>query len=174
MAELTTDAAALSSEGWFVADSFGFGVEREMKESGEKGGTEDTSGQQASTFIIEFDRPVDPSPLSTGDLADWQDNYGTGDAAGGIATAQLTITGTISDSSAVDGRYSFAFDGNADTSGGHTQPYGDFLGGVFVGQDSNALTSVEPSAAYFDGRFLTAHDLTREQVYVSETGFDLV
>jgi type VI protein secretion system component Hcp len=26
---------------WFVADSFGFGVEREMKESGEKGGTED-------------------------------------------------------------------------------------------------------------------------------------
>jgi type VI protein secretion system component Hcp len=27
--------------GWFVADSFTFGVEREMKESGEKGGTED-------------------------------------------------------------------------------------------------------------------------------------
>jgi type VI protein secretion system component Hcp len=27
--------------GWFVAESFGFGVEREMKESGEKGGTED-------------------------------------------------------------------------------------------------------------------------------------
>lgn len=27
--------------GWFVADSFNFGVEREMKESGEKGGTED-------------------------------------------------------------------------------------------------------------------------------------
>lgn len=26
---------------WFVADSFSFGVEREMKESGEKGGTED-------------------------------------------------------------------------------------------------------------------------------------
>jgi hypothetical protein len=26
---------------WFIADSFGFGVEREMKESGEKGGTED-------------------------------------------------------------------------------------------------------------------------------------
>ena len=25
----------------FVADSFSFGVEREMKESGEKGGTED-------------------------------------------------------------------------------------------------------------------------------------
>ena len=27
--------------GYFVADSFSFGVEREMKESGEKGGTED-------------------------------------------------------------------------------------------------------------------------------------
>ncbi|BCX46828.1 type VI secretion system effector protein [Haloferula helveola] len=26
---------------WFVADSFSFGIEREMKESGEKGGTED-------------------------------------------------------------------------------------------------------------------------------------
>jgi type VI secretion system secreted protein Hcp len=26
---------------WFIAESFGFGVEREMKESGEKGGTED-------------------------------------------------------------------------------------------------------------------------------------
>jgi hypothetical protein len=30
-----------TSDKWFVADSFGFGVEREMKESGEKGGTED-------------------------------------------------------------------------------------------------------------------------------------
>lgn len=27
--------------GWFVADSFSFGVEREVKESGEKGGTQD-------------------------------------------------------------------------------------------------------------------------------------
>ena len=65
MAESTTDAQALSSEDWFVADSFGFGVEREMKESGEKGGTEaasaDTSGPQAA-FVIQFDRPVDPSP----------------------------------------------------------------------------------------------------------------
>ena len=30
-----------ASDKWFVADSFSFGVEREMKESGEKGGTED-------------------------------------------------------------------------------------------------------------------------------------
>jgi hypothetical protein len=33
--------------------------------------------------------------------------------------------------------------------------------------DSTAVT-------YFDGKFLTAHDLTREQVYLSDTGFDLV
>ncbi|MGL4512210.1 MAG: type VI secretion system tube protein Hcp [Lacipirellulaceae bacterium] len=37
---------SVSTEGydtgeWFIADSFSFGVEREMKESGEKGGTED-------------------------------------------------------------------------------------------------------------------------------------
>jgi len=30
-----------SSSDWFAADSFSFGVEREMKESGEKGGTQD-------------------------------------------------------------------------------------------------------------------------------------
>ena len=35
------DTGARGGEKWFVADSFSFGVEREMKESGEKGGTED-------------------------------------------------------------------------------------------------------------------------------------
>lgn len=30
-----------ANDKWFIADSFGFGVEREMKESGERGGTED-------------------------------------------------------------------------------------------------------------------------------------
>jgi hypothetical protein len=35
------DGAATNDSKWFVADSFSFGVEREMKESGEKGGTED-------------------------------------------------------------------------------------------------------------------------------------
>jgi type VI protein secretion system component Hcp len=33
--------AGYDDKNWFIADSFGFGVEREMKESGEKGGTED-------------------------------------------------------------------------------------------------------------------------------------
>ena len=65
--------------------------------------------------------------------------------AGDLAGA---LSGPAGDAgSAVDGRYSFVFDGNADTSGGHT---------------------------YFDGKFLTAHDLTREQVSLSGTGFDLV
>ncbi|MDX1460138.1 MAG: type VI secretion system tube protein Hcp [Xanthomonadales bacterium] len=36
----TTGPTSISGK-WFVADSFSFGVEREMKESGEKGGTED-------------------------------------------------------------------------------------------------------------------------------------
>ncbi len=38
------DGEAMGPDGsndWFVADSFSFGIEREMKESGEKGGTED-------------------------------------------------------------------------------------------------------------------------------------
>ena len=38
---LPGDVTAAGNSGWFVADSFSFGVEREMKESGEKGGTED-------------------------------------------------------------------------------------------------------------------------------------
>ena len=37
----TDQAATDRSSDFFVADSFSFGVEREMKESGEKGGTED-------------------------------------------------------------------------------------------------------------------------------------
>ena len=36
-----TTAGPGGSNDWFVADSFSFGVERELKESGEKGGTED-------------------------------------------------------------------------------------------------------------------------------------
>jgi hypothetical protein len=41
---LSSSVGRLSPVGavdWFIADSFSFGVEREMKESGEKGGTED-------------------------------------------------------------------------------------------------------------------------------------
>ena len=37
----TTDTGEWNAGEWFVADSFSFGVEREMKESGEKGGTQD-------------------------------------------------------------------------------------------------------------------------------------
>lgn len=38
---LATAPADDGANDWFVADSFSFGVEREMKESGEKGGTAD-------------------------------------------------------------------------------------------------------------------------------------
>ena len=98
---MLSSATTSTADDVFVADSFSFGVEREMKESGEKGGTEDTanllsftkvmlrqdtapygsdidvddllvnavitegsedtSGRQLDSFIIEFDRPVDPA-----------------------------------------------------------------------------------------------------------------
>ena len=38
--ELENTSGGIKGE-YFMADSFSFGVEREMKESGEKGGTED-------------------------------------------------------------------------------------------------------------------------------------
>ncbi len=41
LGDIKGEAMAASGAKWFVADSFSFGVEREMKESGEKGGTED-------------------------------------------------------------------------------------------------------------------------------------
>jgi type VI secretion system secreted protein Hcp len=41
MAPETKNDDTGAQSGWFVADSFTFGVEREMKESAEKGGTED-------------------------------------------------------------------------------------------------------------------------------------
>ena len=37
---------------WFVENSFSFGVEREMKESGEKGGTEDAANLQSFTKVM--------------------------------------------------------------------------------------------------------------------------
>ena len=39
--DIKGDVTTAGYEGWFTADSFSFGVEREMKESGEKAGTED-------------------------------------------------------------------------------------------------------------------------------------
>lgn len=41
LAEVSKSDSAYDNGDWFVADSFSFGVEREMKESGEKRGTED-------------------------------------------------------------------------------------------------------------------------------------
>jgi len=39
--DIKGDVTTRGYEGWFTADSFSFSIEREMKESGEKGGTED-------------------------------------------------------------------------------------------------------------------------------------
>jgi type VI secretion system Hcp family effector len=39
--DIKGDVTTAGYEGWFTADSFSFGVEREIKESGERGGTED-------------------------------------------------------------------------------------------------------------------------------------
>jgi hypothetical protein len=59
-----TATAEHTAEDWFVADSFSFGVEREMRMSNEKGLTDaagaDTSGRQFDSFVVTFDRPVDP------------------------------------------------------------------------------------------------------------------
>jgi hypothetical protein len=58
-----------------------------------------------------------------------------------------------------------------------SRSYGDdFLGGIVVAQDGYAATPVEPTArpAYFDGKLLSARDLTDEQVSSSDTGFDLM
>ena len=41
MGDKSIKTAGYDNGEWFIADSFSFGVEREMKESGEKGGTED-------------------------------------------------------------------------------------------------------------------------------------
>ena len=51
------------------------------------------------------------------------------------------------------------------------EPYGaDFSGGVFVGSDAPVAHT-----NYFDGKFLTAHDFTRDQAAHSfDTGFDLI
>jgi type VI secretion system secreted protein Hcp len=50
--------------GWFVAENFGFGVEREMKESGEKAGTEDMNIGVAQLNECTVSKTVDrASPL---------------------------------------------------------------------------------------------------------------
>jgi len=82
-------------------------------------------------------------------------------AHSGISTAQLTISGTISDASAadgsVDGRYSFVFDGNADTSGGHTGGINAAFGDASVRSVtySDADTSGDTSGRQFDGFVIT-------------------
>jgi hypothetical protein len=53
------DVTVPGYEKCFVADSFSFGVEREMKESGEKGGTEDIKPGRPMAWDIVRKTPWD-------------------------------------------------------------------------------------------------------------------
>jgi type VI protein secretion system component Hcp len=44
---------------WFVADSFSFGVERELRESGEKGGTEDINIGVGELQLVRITKSLD-------------------------------------------------------------------------------------------------------------------
>jgi type VI protein secretion system component Hcp len=60
----TAGVADLNGDGWFVADSFSFGVQRETKESGEKGGTLDINIGIGDLEDCEIGKSVDrASPL---------------------------------------------------------------------------------------------------------------
>jgi type VI protein secretion system component Hcp len=54
---------------WFVADSFSFGVEREMKESGEKGGTEDINIGVGELQECTISKSMDASSASLAQFA---------------------------------------------------------------------------------------------------------
>jgi type VI secretion system secreted protein Hcp len=54
---------------WFVANSFSFGVEREMKESGEKGGTADINIGVGELQEVNISKSVDVSTTKLAQLA---------------------------------------------------------------------------------------------------------
>lgn len=54
---------------WFIADSFSFGVEREMKESGEKGGTEDINIGVGELQECTISKSMDAASLELGKLS---------------------------------------------------------------------------------------------------------
>jgi hypothetical protein len=60
-----------------VADSFGFGVEREMKEGGEKGGTEDINTGVGELQEATISKSMDAAPGGADDFSD-----GAGDVDG--------------------------------------------------------------------------------------------
>jgi len=60
----TIDTPGYDDGKWFIADSFSFGVEREIKESGEKGGTEDINIGVGELQPVSISKSMDSaSPL---------------------------------------------------------------------------------------------------------------
>ncbi|MDD9954052.1 MAG: type VI secretion system tube protein Hcp [Candidatus Woesearchaeota archaeon] len=59
--DIKGEAAASGHENWITLDSFSFGVEREMKESGEKGGTADINIGIGELQEITVSKPLDAS-----------------------------------------------------------------------------------------------------------------
>jgi len=64
---------------WFIADSFSFGVEREMKESGEKGGTQDINIGIGELQELTIGKSMDLSSPKLAKLALTGGNLGTVD-----------------------------------------------------------------------------------------------
>jgi type VI protein secretion system component Hcp len=93
MGDDAVQTASYDNKKWFVADSFSFGIEREMKESGEKGGTVDVnigvgemqectiskSMDWASPMLAQF--AVNGNSPGTAEI-DFVEVAGGGDAAG--------------------------------------------------------------------------------------------
>lgn len=86
-------------EDWFVADSFSFGVEREMKESGEKGGTADINIGVGELQECTISKSMDGASARLAQLAINGNSMGTAeihilDTEGGgkpVVTAQYTL-----------------------------------------------------------------------------------
>ena len=76
-----SDSQIPGYEGWFVADSFSFGVEREMKESGEKGGTSDINIGIGELQEVSISRSLDAASSHLAQFAINGNSIGTLDIA---------------------------------------------------------------------------------------------
>jgi type VI secretion system secreted protein Hcp len=78
MGDSSVKTAGYDNGDWFVADSFSFGVEREMKESGEKGGTEDINIGVGELQECTISKSLD---MASGNLAQFAINGNSAGAA---------------------------------------------------------------------------------------------
>lgn len=96
----------VTSEGYndadyFVADSFSFGVEREMKESGEKGGTEDINIGVGELQECTISKSMDVTSMS---LAQYAINGNSSDTAEGQTGSDLLIVNNGDGSDFLEGQ----------------------------------------------------------------------